>query len=433
MDSDGKIALLIQGKYPDPDGGGPVGVATRAIAVESSLAGMERDLISSLRFERKLAVVSDRTTHAVLGDRIERSLSGSYIVQSVVLPDGVHPDETTAALLVQETALSDALIAVGSGTINDLCKYASARVRKSYAVFATAPSMNGYTSLNASITKNGHKLSLQAHAPAGAFFDLSILAAAPKRLIRAGLGDSLCRATAQADWLLAHLLNETPYRELPFELLADDEGPLFADANALVRGDLAAMKRLVNTLVLAGFGTAVVGGSQPASQGEHLISHYIEMFADPSRPLVYHGEQIAVTTLSMARLQERMLDRAPVVVPDSETQADFQSRYGKEIGSSCWPEFAAKRLDQNGAEALNARIASAWSRIRERIAAILLPSSHLVSVLEAAGAPRVPESIHLTRSFYETAILRCREIRNRYTFLDLAAACGRLESEVASL
>jgi glycerol-1-phosphate dehydrogenase [NAD(P)+] len=433
MDSGGKIALLIQGKYPDPDGGGPVGVATRAVAIEPSLAGMERDLVASLGFERKLAVVSDRTTHAILGDRVERSLSGSYIVQSVVMPDGVHPDEATAGLLVEETAPSDALIAVGSGTINDLCKYASARARKPYATFATAPSMNGYTSLNASITRNGHKLSLPARAPAGAFFDLSVLATAPKRLIRAGLGDSLCRATAQADWLLAHLVNGTPYRELPFELLADDERPLFSEARALVAGDLAAMKRLVNTLVLAGFGTAVVGNSQPASQGEHLISHYIEMFADPARPLVYHGEQIGVTTLSMARLQERMLDRVPVVVRDSETEAGFKRRYGEEIGGSCWTEFAAKRLDQAGAEALNARIASAWSRIRERIASILLSSSHLASVLEAAGAERVPGAIHLTRCFYETAVLRCREIRNRYTFLDLAAASGRLGAEIASL
>jgi glycerol-1-phosphate dehydrogenase [NAD(P)+] len=433
MNSGEKIALLIQGKYPDSDGGGAVGVATRAVAVERSLAGMERDLVADLGFGRRLAVVSDRTTHTILGERVERSLSGSYVVQSVVMPDGIHPDEAAAARLVEETAPADALIAVGSGTLNDLCKYASARARKPYGVFATAPSMNGYTSLNASITKNGHKLSLPAQAPAGAFFDLSILAAAPKRLIRAGLGDSLCRATAQADWLLAHLLNGAPYRELPFELLADDERPLFSEAQALVAGDLEAMKRLVNTLVLAGFGTAVVGSSQPASQGEHLISHYIEMFADPFRPLVYHGEQIGVTTLSMARLQERMLDRVPVVAPDSETQAGFQSRYGEEIGRSCWPEFAAKRLDRAGAEALNARIASGWSRIRDRIAAILVPSSDLAAVLKGAGAERVPEAIHLARSFYENAILRCREIRNRYTFLDLAAACGRLEAEVASL
>ena len=57
---------------------------------------------------------------------------------------------------------ADALVAVGSGTINDLCKYAAAQDGKPYAVFATAPSMNGYTSKNAAITVDGHKKSLPA-------------------------------------------------------------------------------------------------------------------------------------------------------------------------------------------------------------------------------------------------------------------------------
>ena len=98
---------------------------------------------------------------------------------------------------------------------------------------------------------------------------------------------------------------------MPFELLEDDEAPLFDNAAALMAGDLEIMERLVRTLVLSGFGTAIVGNSQPASQGEHLVSHYIDMFADASRPLVFHGEQVGVTTLSMARLQERMLEETP--------------------------------------------------------------------------------------------------------------------------
>ena len=53
------------------------------------------------------------------------------------------------------------------------------------------------------------------------------MAAAPPRMIRSGLGDSLCRPTAQADWLLAHLLFDQPYRTMPFVLLEADEAQLF--------------------------------------------------------------------------------------------------------------------------------------------------------------------------------------------------------------
>src|SRR6185503_1006992 len=121
---------------------------------------------------------------------------------------------------------------------NDLCKYAAARDGKPYVVFATAPSMNGYTSMNAAITVDGHKKSLPAATPTGVFMDLEVMAAAPARMIRAGLGDSLCRPTAQADWLLSHHLMGTPYRNAPFAMLADDESTLFEAPDALVRGDL---------------------------------------------------------------------------------------------------------------------------------------------------------------------------------------------------
>jgi glycerol-1-phosphate dehydrogenase [NAD(P)+] len=302
-----KIIQLLNGTYEDPDGFGKQRVVTRSLVIEPDLGGMERSLVEALGFDRHIAVVSDKTTHAVLGQRIERALFSAYHVQSVMLHEAPHADIETVEEIRKATTLAGALVAVGSGTINDLCKFASARDGKPYAVFATAPSMNGYTSVNAAITEHGHKKSLTAQAPSGAFFDLGILASAPPRLIRSGLGDSLCRATSQADWLLAHLLLDQPYRQLPYVLLADDEKALFDQSAALMAGDIAAMERLVRTLVLSGFGTAIHGSSAPASQGEHLISHYIDMLGDPARPLVYHGEQIGVTTLSMARLQRKML------------------------------------------------------------------------------------------------------------------------------
>lgn len=433
MPSPDKITQLLDGTYEDPDGLGKQRVDTRLLVIAPRLDGMERDLIKALDLGRHVAVVSDQTTHAILGQRVERALAGLCTVHSLVLPEAPHPDDDTVSAIRKETTGADALIAIGSGTVNDLCKYASAEDKKPYAVFATAPSMNGYTSVNAAITVHGHKKSLAAQAPRGAFFDLAILAAAPKRLIRSGLGDSLCRATSQADWLLAHLLLDQPYRRLPYALLKDDEAPLFAQSAALMAGDLAAMERLVRTLVLSGFGTAIHGSSQPASQGEHLISHYIDMLGDPERPLVYHGEQIGVTTLSMARLQHEMLKRPPRLAADSESQASFTARYGQTLGSSCWADFAHKRLSAEKAEELNDRIARSWPDTTEKIAAISLTPDHLERVLKTAGAQVMPEAIHLPRAFYHQALLRCREIRNRYTFLDLAANAGMLAPMLAKL
>jgi glycerol-1-phosphate dehydrogenase [NAD(P)+] len=51
----------------------------------------------------------------------------------------------------------------------------------------------------------------------------------------------------------------------------------------------------------------------------------------------------------------------------------------------------------------------------------------LENVLLRAGAPLAPEDLSWPRAFYDTAVRHAREIRNRYTFLDLAADSGFFE------
>ena len=422
------ITKLVDGSLPDPDGGDMLRVATRSVVIAPSLYAGAAEVVAPLQLGRHFAVVSDSTTHEILGARVERALASLGRVTGIVLPGRPHPDAGNVERIRTASATADAVVAIGSGTINDLCKYASARDGKPSVVFATAPSMNGYTSLNAAITVNGHKKSLAAQAPIGVFIDLGILAAAPPRMIRSGLGDSLCRPTAQADWLLAHLLFDQPYRAMPFVLLEADEAQLFAQAAALMARDLEAMTCLVRTLLLSGFGTAICGSSQPASQGEHLISHYADMFGDHAWPESFHGEQIGVTTLTMARLQERLLDGSPPVLHVSaDGESAFVARYGPDLGRSCWAEFSQKRLDAERVRAINARLTESWDRIRAAIARVTRPSGFLADVLRRGGGPTTPEELGWPRPFYQRAVRHARDIRNRYTFLDLAVDSRRLE------
>lgn len=416
------IQLLIEGRYPDPDGGGFISIPVRCIAIEDSLDGSEADLIRQTGLAGRLVVVSDSRTHEALGARVVRSLSSLGSITSVVLDGYPHADEVTADLLEARTGACDALIAVGSGTINDLCKYVAARSGKPYVVFPTAPSMNGYTSSNAAITTGGHKKSLAASTPAGVFVDLKVLSRAPVRMIQAGLGDSSCRSTAQVDWLLSHHLFDTPYRTAPFELLAADEPGLLEESGALGRGELDAMRRLARTLILSGLGMTICGGSYPASQGEHLISHYIDMMSPRGRRAKLHGEQIAVTTLTMARLQESFLrsDELPRLEPTRITQEEVLAHFGSDVGASCWKEFEQKILIEENLERVNDRLNASWSDIVASCESIAVDSLVLQDALTAAGAPTVPQSIDLDALFYSVAVQHARELRNRYTFLDFA-------------
>ncbi|HEX5959590.1 MAG TPA: sn-glycerol-1-phosphate dehydrogenase [Hyphomicrobiaceae bacterium] len=420
---------IAEGRLGDPETGRPLCVPIRSIEIRESLVGMEEHLVSGLQLGPALLLVSDANTHRAMGGRVAAALASSHRLTTAVLPAGVQADARTAARLRAACAGVDAVIAVGAGTINDLCKYAAHQAGKPYAVFGTAPSMNGYTSVNASISTDGFKRTLPASAPRGVFLDLGVLARAPARLIRAGLGDSLCRCTAQADWLLAHLLHGHAYRETPFRLLAEDEEGLLAEPEALLAGEVPAVARLARTLVLSGIGMTLCGGSYPASQGEHLISHYIEMMAPRDWPHHLHGEQVGVATLTVAGLQQRLLaEPAPRVRATRTREADLIAHFGEALGRACWREFTGKALDEDAAEALNARLARDWDAIRARIAPVTRPPDRLRQVLERAGAPDTPAALNLPPDFYRAAVYHAREIRSRYTFLDLAGGCGLLET-----
>lgn len=422
------LERLLAGDITDPRSGQPVQVETQRVVIEERLDGLEAEVLDGLDLDRRLAVVSDPATREALGARVERALSGRGEVVPIVFPAPPHPDQATVDQLAQGAEDCAALVAVGSGTINDLCKFVAAGAGKPYVVYPTAPSMNGYVSANAAITIGGHKKSLPAAAPLAVAIDLSVLSAAPPRLIRAGLGDSLCRPTAQADWLLSHLLFDTPYDDLPFRLLAEDEDALFAGADGLLRGDPEAMARLVRTLLLSGFGMSLAGGSYPASQGEHLICHYMEMMGPSDLPASFHGEQVAVATLTMAKLQAALLAGPPPRFrANALSERDFERRFGAERGRSCWAAFAPKALSPERAEALTARLAQAWDGISPRLASVTRPAAFLKGVLDAAEVATEPAAIGWSDASYGDAVVHAREIRDRYTFLDLAWDSGRQE------
>lgn len=431
--ADDLLDRLTAGEWRDPEDGERLQVPIRLIVIERSLAGSEGALVGALGLGSRLALVSDPATDAALGARVRRALEAIATVQQIALGDHPHADRDTVDRIRAATAACDALVAVGAGTINDLCKYAAHLDGKPYVVFATAPSMNGYTSANAAITVDGHKKSLAATVPQGVFVELDTLATAPVRMIRAGLGDSLCRPTAQADWMLSHRLRGTPYRRAPFDLLATDEPRLLREPEAVVAGDRDAIGSLARTLILSGLGMTICGGSYPASQGEHLISHYIDMFAPADRPAYFHGEQVAVATVTMARLQEQLLDGpAPRLLPSPVTRAALRAWMGDETGDACWAEFQPKSLHTAGAAAATARLAAGWEGHVAAIRPVTLPAGAIEHALRRAGVPTAPGEIGLSDPFYQAAVQRARYLRDRYGFLDLAGDAGLLGMRAAA-
>jgi glycerol-1-phosphate dehydrogenase [NAD(P)+] len=277
----------------------------------------------------------------------------------------------------------------------------------------------------ASLSAAGHKRTLAAACPRAALFDLQVLASAPVRLIRAGIGDVLCRTTAQADWLLAHLLRGTSYDEVPFRWQAADEPALLRDAAAMVAGEPEAIRALTRLLVLSGLGMVLAGSSAPGSQAEHLISHYLDMMDHDHRRL--HGAQVGVATLSVSRLQHEIIgaEEPPPLRAPRINEAAVLSHFGAELGAQCLAELRAKAPEEG-----DARLA--WPLITARLRQVMLPTANLYATLAAAGAPTTAADLGVPQRLYRDALLHAREIRNRYTILDFAAETGRLERFVAA-
>jgi glycerol-1-phosphate dehydrogenase [NAD(P)+] len=333
----------------------------------------------------------------IISDCNTESFAKIYDGTHHVFPTPPKPEKKIA----EELALLDVdyFVAVGSGTISDLVKYASHLAQKPYIMIPTAPSMNGYFSITASLIETGKKESYQAHLPTALFADLKIIAAAPIRLIRSGVGDSICRSTAQADWLLSHLLLGTYYNEEPFNLVQKQEHYIFTHAQKLITGDKEAIRHLMELLLLGGLGMTLCKGSYPASQGEHMIAHTMEMLYGDQLPETFHGEQIGVTTLVMAQLQERILAQKNLQLPLKPL-----------------PE---KEINLNKINELNEILTQKWTEIRQTIKKMTQPYTKIFSVLDAIAAPKTPESLGWRDDWFLEAVAKTPTTRNRFTFLDL--------------
>lgn len=108
------------------------------------------------------------------------------------------PDEAAVAEMEQYiTARTDLIVGVGSGVIQDLCKYVNFRHNLPYHIVATAPSMDGYASVGAAMIWKNMKVTFTWHAPEVIIGDVDILKDALMEMIRAGYGDILGKYSPQ--------------------------------------------------------------------------------------------------------------------------------------------------------------------------------------------------------------------------------------------
>lgn len=279
--------------------------------VMQELSGILRDLGASHIF-----LVADNYTYEAAGRQVEQLLDQAglaYHKRVFQTETPLVPNEyALGSVLAAMTSQDDMLLAVGSGTLNDVTKYVSARTGVPYVIAATAPSMDGYASTVAPTILDGFKTTLPAVYPAAIVADVDILKDAPMPMLTAGFGDIIGKFTSLADWRLSHQLNGEYYCPEVAGVIEAAVETCAANAKALAQREPQAIQAVTEALILSGLAMGMVGVSRPASGAEHQMAHYWEMDAlrrGEEHPL--HGNAVGVGTVLAASLYEMAAEYLP--------------------------------------------------------------------------------------------------------------------------
>lgn len=347
-----------------------------------------------------------------------------------VLDLGPHPHADDATVERVRKAIGDAtgLIAVGSGTINDLCKLAATQAQRPFVVFGTAASMNGYASGIAAILSAGLKITVPA-APARAIvLDTDILAHAPAPLAAAGLGDLMSKPVSDSDYWLSAQLDGGTYNPLPARIVDHAVTRAAAAAAGLPTRDPDAHGALGVALTLSGVAMVVAGSSAPASGGEHLLSHLWDMERHAAgQDIRLHGAQVGVCTLISAALYQRLLALPTPTFAPPPPWPDEEARIRADFGPLADAVLPQAHRKHARARDRLATLRKHWSAIHAGLTARSLPKpAEIRAVLAAAHAPHTLDALDEPRHNAARVLRLARDIRDRITVLDLAFDLGIL-------
>jgi glycerol-1-phosphate dehydrogenase [NAD(P)+] len=325
---------------------------------------------------------------------------------------------------------ADLLIAAGSGVICDLTKWIATRLNKPFILCGTAPSMNGYTSITATITQNDIKLSQFLHPASAVVLDVDIIKDAPMAMIQSGMGDLSARAVCNADWKLSLLLRNTYFCPLPYQMTAENERRYLGGAAGIARRSPDQIEGLTEAILLSGLSMTILKGeTSPSSGAEHVISHFWDLLVHlRGAPKNLHGAQVGVGTIMMltayqilrevdpARIDPRHLLRTRPTL--EQIEAENRELYGDKAGS--FNKVARqKRIPDDRYEGYVRSILDRWGELWEALTPYIAPVQRIKQPFDQAGVSYKLSSVQRTREQAVEALLHGNHYRPRYTVLDL--------------
>lgn len=335
-----------------------------------------------------LVVVDQHTDEQINNDVIAELEAKGYEISVVHFTDKklVPNEKAVGAILMDSIRDTDGIVAVGSGTINDLARFVGSRMERPVISVATAPSMDGYAAAGSSLVVKGAKKTLKGVPVTAIYGKIDVIANAPFEMIQAGYGDIIGKKTSLADWALSRLITDEYWCDEIVAVVEDATDACIENSTAIANREKTAIQHLINALVLSGVAMSLADDTRPASGGEHLVSHYMVMKSIEKGDIIpSHGITVAFGTLLVSHLYQFLLNHS-----------SFTSREDAQ-------------------------------QIKEAVEVYLPTVEQTKEWLNIIGLPLEPEAYDVDRALLSEIVKKAGFIRDRFTIFTFLNQLGLLD------
>lgn len=386
---------------------------------------------------KTFTLVADKNTYAALGQRVEASLKSADVqVHTIILQgDEVIPNEEFIMQVFLQAPHGDQVfLAVGSGTITDIVRFAGYRTNNPFISVPTAPSVDGFISSGAALVIKGMKITYYVDAPLAVFGDLETLSNAPRELIAAGYGDILGKLTSLADWQLATIIWDEPFDDAVYNRVHDALQACVDATEAIGTRSPEGIKTLLDALLQSGIGMLEFGNSRPASGAEHHCSHYWEMkLLEDHKHAILHGAKVGYATSLIAQQYDSVRKLQPNELMDLLESAEWESSqtmidemrtaYGTNADELIAVQKDWLNLSADDYDAAKRRIVEKWDSIQTALQTVPSPEK-VKQLLQTVGGPTDWQTLGLEKHRVTEALRYGHYLRQRFTIFKLLKLLG---------
>jgi len=388
------------------------------------------EILENSGFPKKLYVVSDETAMRVSEGILNSLDKCGYQYEVKVYPDMRYAYMATSNEIMAASADFDGILSIGTGSVNDVCRYAAAKTNKSFAIFATAPSMDGFASDSAPLIENNFKISYPCRQPSVVIADTDILAASPTELKAAGYGDILGKYVGIVDWKVSHYTTGEYYCENIVSLVKKAVADVVSMTDKVTACDPEAARAIMDSLILTGCAMQLAKCTRPASGSEHVVSHFWEIHKlEKGIWPDYHGKKVGIATLLVSRIYKKLLAYQSIN-PHKENLDldDVLAHYSPKNRDEIIGYNVPNPTDDIDPAVLKAR----WPDILESIEQDLPEADILLDMMKRAGCVTELADANLTPEFALEALRYSPYMRRRITLLRIFNMLG-IKDDILSL